>query len=669
MLTFRTKEQRYAEFVRSAAHESGQLLADAWCAAFVCKKTKALDFPITERIFRDIERNPHSVPPWLKEEILQLSRHYRFFHWHLSFPEVFRPTKLAPDASGNTGWDGGFDLVLGNPPWDALSPDAKEFFSAYDSQVRFQDKSGQEQIIDGLLESPTIRAQWDTYCRDLYSSVLFFKESGRFRLYAPGNLGKGDFNVFRMFVEAALDLCADGRFAAQIVPEGLYNGANCMAIRQRLFDRFTLKTLLCFENAKEVWFKDVDSRAKFCLYSVRKGGKTISFGAAFNIRSEADLAAAFSGDALQIPVSVVHRFSPEALAVPELTSQREIDLAAKMYSRCPTFGDDSLGPPHHTYMAEVHTGNDRDLFRDDANGLPVYEGRMIDHFDHRAKAYISGRGRSAVWKELPFELDEKAIKPQWHVAEDEVPAKARERVKRYRVGFCNVGSPTNERTLCAAVIPPKTICGDTVPTFTLDDGYDWYALVWVAIANTFAMDFLVRQKAALHLTNTLVDSMPFPRLSAESNLSRELVVRSLLLSCTSPEMETLWRSLAANGWTDSSIESRYSIPVHDADVRAALMAENEAIVAHEVYGLSRDDLDYIMETFPIVKRKDIAKYGTYRTKERILAAYDRMTASLSIRRRVEVPTLRACELLALILDEWNKPVQRQAADRALILAR
>src|SRR5262249_404348 len=128
------------------------------------------------------------------------------------------------DAPGNAsaGSDGGFDVVLGNPPWDAFSPDAKEFFSAYDPSIRFQDVDGQNRTIKKLVSDPEVAGRWREHCRALRAQMHFFKTSGRYRLFAPGNLGKGDFNVYRMFVETALSIARPGGSVAQIVPEGFY---------------------------------------------------------------------------------------------------------------------------------------------------------------------------------------------------------------------------------------------------------------------------------------------------------------------------------------------------------------------------------------------------------------------------------------------------------------
>src|SRR5205085_3155687 len=131
-------------------------------------------------------------------------------------------------------------------------------------------------------------------------------------------------------------------------------------------------------------------------------------------------------------VAMIREFSPDALAIMEFGDQRDIDIAMKMYARWPKLGDESKGSPIRNYMAEIHTGNDRELFGDYSTGLPLFEGRMVDHFDHRAKAYRSGRGRSAVWDDLKFGQLEKVIKPQWRVPTENIPDKAKNRLKRYR---------------------------------------------------------------------------------------------------------------------------------------------------------------------------------------------------------------------------------------------
>lgn len=618
------RQQHYEHLVKSQEYRFGQLLCDAWCAAFVWKKTKELPYLITEQVFRKIEQNPNEIcNSWVENEIQKLANHYRFFHWHLAFPDVFRiPSNKEQPDNTKTGLIGGFDFMFGNPPWDALSPDLKEFFSAYDPAVRSQDKEGQALTVNNLLEDPVISAKWKDYRRDLYASAHFLKNSGRFTLYAPGNLGKGDFNVFRMFVELSIDMIRSGGWASQVVPDGLYSGANSMAIRKTLFEYMSLSKLFGFENCCGVWFPEIHRSQKFCIYSACRKDASKQFDASFNIQNEQDLSDSVSGHALSIPVTMIIELSPEALAIPEMKNQFEIDIMKKMYSRWPKFGDESAAPPIRQYMREIDMGNDRELFTEEQIGLPVYEGRMVWHFDHRAKGYRSGRGRKAEWVDLSFSDPTKSIQAQWHIRREDVPQKVLERINSYRIGFCDVASPTNERSLVAAMIPPGCIAGHKVPTIMFRPNSLFASLVWLAVANSFSMDFLARQKVSLTMSYTLLDSLPFPRLNDDDPICHELARRALRLTCTGPEMNDLWNQMAETGLV--SPKDAPSPGITDEYEREVIKAEIEAIVATKLFGLTCDEIDYILETFPIVKRRDVKTHGVFKTKGTILASMKNM---------------------------------------------
>jgi hypothetical protein len=442
------KERRYNEL--RDEHEWLRLCAacNIWTAAFFAEKTGSIGrMPTTQHVWDALSRDlgGQAAKPIADD----LEGQHRFFHWPIEFPDIIAR--------------GGFDVVLGNPPWDNLSPDVKEFFAAYDQRVRFLSPEDQERLVEELLERPELRDRWEAHCDALYRSVHFMKQSGRYKLFAPGNLGKGDFNCYRMFVELALDGVREGGYATQVVPENFYNGANAAAIRRHVFDRFDLTRLVCFENRKRVWF-DVHAAAKFCVYAARRGGATKSIKAVIGITSRERLDAARREPPLEIPLEIVREFSPDALAIMEFANQFEIDIARKMYARFPKFGEQIKGAPYRHYMREVDMGTDRELFDEDPSGLPVYEGRMVAAFDYRAKGYLSGRGRKADWEDLPFGDPRKAIRPQWYIPTAKLPAKLGERPHNYRIGFCDVTSPTNERSLVSALIPPSIIAGDKVPT-------------------------------------------------------------------------------------------------------------------------------------------------------------------------------------------------------------
>ena len=606
-----SKETKWEDILESQAYRHQKFVADAWCAAFVWPKQagELTDAAPTNELWRQLRDGRDKAPALTTTTVAELANEYHFFHWHLQFSQVFI--------------QGGFDVVLGNPPWEELTPSAKEFFSLYDPDIRSQDKGGEEAISRRLMEDSNIAAGWAAHCRRLFGQVHSLKSSGRHTLFAPGNLGKGDFNVYRMFVETALRIARMGGFIAQFVPETLYSGATTMAIRRELFEHFEWRLLLGFENVGEVWFKNVHNSAKFCLYVARRYAQTASIRVAFNIKSPQDLNQAIgSRTPILLTPSAIRSFSPEALSIMELTSPIDFELATRMHATWPAFGNEGRQPPLHKHMRELDMTNDSSLFRDKPPGLPLYEGRMVGLFDHRAKGYRSGKARNADWVEFAFSDRSKRIQPQFFVPDEELPDKLGARPHSCRVGFCNIASPTNERTLVATLIPPGAVCGNKVPTITFEDGFDWFAAFWVGVANSFAMDFLARKKVSLTMTNTIVDSLPFPRITAEDPRARKLVPLVARLCCVGPEMQAYWNMLVEQGWVEPLDTEKHGLT--DELQRSLAEAEVNAIVALDLFGLSRADIDVILATFPIVEKRDRKKHKEFRTRQLILECYDAM---------------------------------------------
>jgi len=427
-----------------------------------------------------------------------------------------------------------------------------------------------------------------------------------------------------MFVETALQLTRSGGSAAQVVPAGFYGGANAAAIRRELYEQWQLSCVFGFINTGEHWFASVDATTRFAAYIARKGGETKSFEVAFELRSSTDLTRALAGETTTLAISDIREQSPAALAIPEVTDAVDAALATRMSICWPLFGDETAGPPVRHFQAELHMGNDRDLFGDFTDGLPVYEGRMVDQFDHRAKAYRSGRGRSAVWEALPFGDPRKAIVPQWHLPPEKIPKKLGDRVWRYRVGWCDVTAPRNERSLVAALIPPGAICGHKVPTLTFPEGFEWAYMPWLAVANSFCIDYLARKKVALSMAITVLDSLPFPRLPIDHAIVERLGQLALRLTCAAPEMTAYWNAMAPYGWCEPIPEDVTPPSFVDPDLRADARAEIDAVVARELFGLSADELAGILDTFPVLRRREEKTYGEFRTKRLALEWLDKL---------------------------------------------
>jgi hypothetical protein len=431
-----------------------------------------------------------------------------------------------------------------------------------------------------------------------------------------------------------LRLTKPGGRAAQFVPENLYNGANATAIRRHLFDESELHALVAFENSHKVWF-DIDTRAKFYLYVATPGGKTSSFSAAFGINSREKLAALQTGLPIEIPISLVEEFSPEAFAIAEVAHPSDIVISRKVYARLPKFGAIVQGAAAREYMREIDMGNDREDFDEDPDGIALYEGRMVDLYDHRAKNYVSGRSRAAVWQGVKFGSPSKRIVPQWRIPEAILPDKVFPRWHEYRIGFCDVASPTNQRALVAALIPSGVICGHKVPTIQFHPNGDTLLLGWLGIANSFCLDFIARKKVSLTMSYTVLDSLPLPRSWATTPLENAIAQRVLLLTATGPEMQDFWDRVAPLFEAQVVADG----PCEDPARRRILRAELDVLVARDFFGLTRDEMRYLLdpedilgfdcgfETFGALKRAEMRlDGGRFSSRDLILRTWDALPA-------------------------------------------
>jgi hypothetical protein len=216
---------------------------------------------------------------------------------------------------------------------------------------------------------------------------------------------------------------------------------------------------------------------------------------------------------------------------------------------------------------------------------------------------------------------------QWRVVLADIPGKLGNRCGRYRLGFRDVAQPRDVRSFIATLIPPGVICGHKVPTIIFEQEHEWAYLPWLAVANSFAMDWMVRSKlSSPSMTYSLVDSLPFPRPKLDEPWVQRVAPLVLRLVCTAPEMTTYWNIMARHGLCVAVPEG--TIPpealVTDAE-REIARSELDTIVARDVYGLTRRELSDVLETFPVVKSRDERSHGEYRTKRLIFEAWERLS--------------------------------------------
>ncbi|WP_217253907.1 Eco57I restriction-modification methylase domain-containing protein [Streptomyces sp. AC602_WCS936] len=642
----RLQSSRFRELEQSAEYLRALHIGDAWCAAFVWPKAQGAPTPITEGVFRDLQSAGAGIPVSTNEEIIRLAQQYRFFHWHLEFPEVF----IVPEAAdGNVdpsvGWAGGFSCVLGNPPWERIKIQEQEFFAQRDVAIATaRNAAARKKLIARLEEDPNGRelyAEFRAARRKAEGESHFMRNGGRYPF-----TGRGDINTYTVFTESGRSLLdTTGRFGL-IVPTGIVSDATTAPFIRDVIRAKQLVAVFGFRNNRGL-FKNVGhGDVRFCLIiaSGRTGeSKSAKFAFDLGLPSELDEA----GRTFHLSPEDIALVNPNTGSCPVFKTSRDADITLGIYRRVPVLvkepdasGQGGSNPWGLSFMSMFHMANDSHLFRtreelegegwqlrgniftrDDTQMVPLYEAKMLHHYDHRFGDY---RERSADRMDavLPRTTPEAKQDPQFAVLSrywvptSEVVAKLAQKGWKHSwlLGWRDICRVTDERTAISTVTPLAAV-GHTYPLMFADTPQ--HSALLNSQLSSFVFDYVARQKiGGTHLTYGYIMQLPALHPAQLAHHRDFITTRTLELIYTAYDMCSFAKDLG-----DAGGPFQWNCERH-----AIIRAELDALFFH-LYGVHRDDVKYTMEAFPIVKQKDISKYGTYRTKDLILAEYDRMAAA------------------------------------------
>ena len=257
------KQQRYRELLNSTEYRFSRFRADSWCAAFVWRKTPELDYAITEEVFQKIKQNPYNAADWLWDEVAKLQTQYHFFHWHVTFAHIFRvPKQVEAVDNPQAGWSGGFDVELGNTPWERIKVQEREWFAAHrpdiSNTVSSKERKGKIQALE--TEDPYLYRQFLERRRWADGQSHFIHHSGAYPL-----CGRGDINTFAIFAEVNRQLLKSSGRLGCIVPSSMATADTTKYFFQDLMSSQALVSYYDFENRAKIFFPAVDCADALCL--------------------------------------------------------------------------------------------------------------------------------------------------------------------------------------------------------------------------------------------------------------------------------------------------------------------------------------------------------------------------------------------------------------------
>jgi len=568
-----------------------------------------------------------------------------FLHWEAAFPGVWR--RWQDDQP-----TGGFDAIIGNPPWDKIKLQEKEWFKIRAPEIaKIKKAAKRNDAIQKMRdEKAPLIDDLDAAKRHAKDLSELVRASGHYPL-----LSGGDTNIYSLFVERAMHLIRPDGLVGLLTPSGIYADKTAATFFNFLSGSGRVSGLFDFENRRTEtdiapFFPDIDSRMKFCALVF--GGKTRRFDEIdcgfFLQDTEAVLDPERCFPLVAADFALVN---PNTGTAPVFRSRRDADLVRRIYERHPVLVDHSGDEERRAWPVRYHTmfhmAGASHLFRtapelEDAGFypikgnrwkraeelyLPMYQGRMIWHFDHRANSVGLNEEstNNPYFSEKVTELQhsDPSFCPQ---TEYWVPASNVEKVHPpdggWPIAYRRTARTNDNRTMIAT-IAPRAGYGDSVFLLGPDKNVSVADVcLLVANLNSFCFDYITRQKLqGTNLSWYIIEQLPvitpadYDRNFGPATIPDLICDHVLRLTYTAHDMAPFARDLGYHGppfiWNEEK--------------RRHLRARLDALYFH-LYGLSRADAAYILDTFPIVRDHDKAAFGTYRTKDMVLAYYNALNA-------------------------------------------
>ncbi|MGI6438192.1 MAG: Eco57I restriction-modification methylase domain-containing protein [Sphaerochaeta sp.] len=650
------KAQRHKELKKLMDQDPRMVASDIYIGAFLMQKRPENRVPTSHTLHRyKVVRQPNEMDLEAIKHAREVCRNAKVLHWPFAFPKIFSK--------------GGFDVVLGNPPWERITLKEQEFFATRHPKIaQAPNASKRKALIEGLATgSDADKLLYRDFLAEKYqaealSNFVHVKEEqyGQYPLS-----GIGDTNLYALFAELVNKLREKNKGRAGIiVPTGIATDDSTKRLFGSFVERRSLVGLYDFENRGI--FPSVHNSYKFSLLTL---GSSPSADFACFLHSIQDL----EDDRrhFELTAEDFHLINPNTHTLPIFRSKMDADLAKKIYRRVPVLVDESKGdegnPWGVKFLRMFDMANDSSLFlaSPEPDSYPLYEAKMLHQYDHRWATYEpDGTVRDVTIEEKMnhnYEVTPRywvpkrevlnriadvpdSVRKVWYAGEEHELRMALatcgdkelqqlaaadnlmkkmdqvmdERSPKWLMGWRDIVRATDERTVIASVFPRSAV-GHTETLFSSSLGKQAFLLL--ANMNSIIFDYCARQKVGgTHLSIYTLKQLPVLVPSSFFEQVESFIIEVFLkLSITSRKM---------------AVTFGYELNCWDIEQRAILRAELDALFAR-LYGLNREELMYILdpesvmgsdypsETFPGLKNKELREYGEYRTMRLVLEAWDR----------------------------------------------
>jgi len=515
----RAKERQLRDLTQNPAAPFSRLkeICDLWMAPWFWPYDAEVDPPTTDdlqSLSDDIwqQRETPDARRRLQREVAAVvARDVRFFHWEIEFPEVFER--------------GGFHAVVGNPPWETLSPKTQEFFANYDLGFRGYGKQKAVSVMKRLREQTAVDSEYRRYVRERYQQSNFLRES---TVYPWCTVDGGNVDFFRIFVERDFASLRPHASMGVALPSSLYTNSNCRTLRSSLMRSGRIRALIVNQNERFAF--PIHHSMKIVLLVADRGVPTDHINVLFAVGKDQDnemralslrdleaILAAPTAHLFDLSIELIRGLSPDTLALLEVHDVADVALLEHLCRVGIPFGD--AWEPQ--YCVELHMTGDSDLFveraelermgasfdgmrwRHPAEGefWPVVEGKHIYQYEFPI-------GEFRYW------VNAKSA--------SKLPTTNGKATNAYpRVVWRNVASSTNERSMISAIVPERSFLGNSLQSVA--GGVLKASVIRnvEALFNSFVFDWQARIRGSTNLTHGIVNALMVPSSLGELDLVRD----------------------------------------------------------------------------------------------------------------------------------------------------
>ena len=506
--------------------------------------------------FGDYSKNKDEPFTNIRHRVNELAKQYHFFNWETEMMDAFTDSRR------------GFDLIVGNPPWNKMKPYDDEFFAHH--HIGFKSltpKTEKKKIMAKILKDTQIKKAYEEYIQQYQDKNKIY---GTYSLQ-----GLGDNDLWKLILERTLNLVAKNGIISMVIPSQLLSIPGTRYLRRDILGKKIL-SLYVFENREKIF--PIDSRYRFVLLCVQNNIGPDKFPAGFylhHLTTLNDQTKEKEKFGTLSKSKILESPSGECI-IPE-ASGKELELFEKI-SQNNSFESGIRDGWSMNMSSGFHKTNNSDLFQKDRKGWPIYEGKHMHQYNHK-------------WSNPQFSANSK----------NGLDRESRRRVfdgrhvdvhNSFRLVFRDITRSTDTRTTISTVIPPHTFHSQSLRSLILlhndqiilNRDYDKKILYLCGILNSMTFDFVSRMVIQINLA-TVIKSLTIPNPDHEDRIAE---LAAMLLVGT-PEFEGLSESIRIKNITLSPSQ------------RIEIAAELDALVAYS-YNLTVDEYKIIINSFKLFKK-------------------------------------------------------------------